>query len=75
MNRQPVQSSQLHSVGFDSATNTLEIQFLNKTGQPGSVYLYSNVPESVYKGLMEAPSAGSYFASSIKGVYNFTKVS
>jgi hypothetical protein len=75
MNRQTVSSSQLHSVGFDALTNTLEIQFLNKTGQPGSVYLYSNVPESVYKELMEAPSVGSYFGSMIKSTYSYTKVS
>jgi hypothetical protein len=61
MNRTPVSSSNLASVGYDPRTRTLEVAFLN-----GSVYQYSNVPEAVYRGLMSASSHGSYFDSHIK---------
>jgi hypothetical protein len=61
MNRTAVSSSHLASVGYDSTTNTLEIEF-----NDGSVYQYFNVPESVYRGLMQAASHGSYFDSHIK---------
>jgi hypothetical protein len=42
-------------VGYDPATNTLEVEFLN-----GSIYHYFNVPPSIYSGLMSASSHGSY---------------
>jgi hypothetical protein len=47
MHRQPVISSNLASVCYDSKSKTLEIEFLN-----GSVYQYSNVPSVISNGLM-----------------------
>lgn len=70
MNRTPVSSSNLKTVGYDPETKQLEIEFLN-----GGIYLYSGVPESVYAGLMSASSHGSYFDAHIKkGGYKFTKL-
>lgn len=70
MNRIPVVSSELASVGYDAATNTLEVEF-----KTGSVYDYSNVPEDIYTGLMSAPSHGKYFNEFIKqGGYSFRRV-
>ena len=42
MERKNVSSSNLKSVGYDSTTQTLEIEFLN-----GGLYQYSSVSESV----------------------------
>lgn len=61
MKRTSVSSSNIASIGYDAARRILEIEFLN-----GSVYQYSNVPESLYNGLMNASSHGSYFDSYIK---------
>ncbi|MEW6211581.1 MAG: KTSC domain-containing protein [Acidobacteriota bacterium] len=61
MNRIPVSSSNLASVGYDPQTNTLEIEF-----HSGSIYQYFNVPQSIYDGLMGAGSHGRYFDAHIK---------
>jgi len=61
MNRTSVSSSNIASIGYDANSRVLEIEFLN-----GSVYQYSSVPESLYNGLMNASSHGSYFDSYIK---------
>lgn len=61
MERTPVASSNLASVGYDPNSQTLEIEF-----HSGSVYQYSGVPQSIYQGLMSAASKGSYFDSFIK---------
>ncbi len=69
MNRQPVQSSNLRSVGYDPASQALEVEF-----QDGSVYQYSGVPASEYSGLMAASSKGSYLHEHIKDRYPYRRV-
>lgn len=66
MNLIPVRSSNLAAVGFDPLTSTLYIRF-RKTG----LYEYFNVPESIYHGLMDAPSKGHYHATHIRGRYRY----
>ncbi len=56
MDRVPVSSSNLASVGYEPETTTLEVEFLN-----GSIYQHFNVPEYVFEGLINAPSKGSYY--------------
>jgi hypothetical protein len=71
MNRIPVSSSNLASVGYDPATQTLEIEFLH-----GAIYQYSGVPSSVYEGLMAADSHGTYFDRYVKKAgYRYQKIS
>ena len=69
MVRQFVSSSNIRSIGYDSQSQTLEIEFLN-----GCIYQYFNVPESIYNALMAASSHGSYFHRYIKDQYRFTKI-
>ena len=69
MNRQSVSSSNLSSVGYDSSTSTLEVEF-----NSGSVYQYSNVPASVHSALMSASSHGQYFNANIKNSYSYRQV-
>jgi KTSC domain len=69
VNRAPVESSSLKTVGHDPASLTLEIEF-----QDGNIYQYFDVPQAVHAELMRAPSAGKFFASQIKGQYRFAKV-
>jgi len=70
MNRTPVSSSSLTSVGYDIENMILEIEF-----HSGGIYQYFNVPESKYDGLMSADSHGKYFDAHIKkGGYRFEKI-
>lgn len=69
MNRQPVTSSNIASIGYDADSQTLEIEFLN-----GGVYQYFDVPQHVHEELMNASSHGQYLAQNIKGIYRFSKV-
>jgi uncharacterized protein len=55
MERQAVTSSNISSIGYDSNSSILEIEF-NK----GGVYEYFDVPQYVYDGLMSASSHGKY---------------
>jgi hypothetical protein len=69
MNRKPVNSSNLRSVGYDAATQTLEIEFYS-----GGIYQYFGVPVSVYNNLMDAASHGSYFYHFIRDVYVYRRI-
>lgn len=64
MKREPVTSSNIASIGYDTNTKTLEIEFKHM-----GVYLYYNVPNAVHKELMGAESKGKYFAQHIKNGY------
>jgi len=70
MERIPVFSSNLRSVGYDHYTQTLEIEF-----RGGRLYAYYHVPESRYNGLMSAGSKGSYFHNYIKHAFSYRKLS
>lgn len=69
MVRQAVSSSNLRSVGYDSETSTLEVEFHN-----GGVYQYLGVPEHVYQGLLSAGSKGGYLNDRIKDRYRYRKI-
>ncbi|MEK7393021.1 MAG: KTSC domain-containing protein [Fibrobacterota bacterium] len=69
MQRTPVSSSNLSSVGYDPGTQTLEVAFHH-----GGIYQYYGVPESIYRGLISAASKGSFLDSRIKGAYRYNKV-
>tara|TARA_R110000850_G_scaffold85388_6_gene183577 strand:+ start:253 stop:462 length:210 start_codon:yes stop_codon:yes gene_type:complete len=69
MERKPVTSSNLASIGYDETSSTLEIEFLNN-----SIYQYFDVPQHIHQALMQAESQGQYLAQNIKGVYRYSKV-
>lgn len=69
MERMPVTSSNLQSVGYDLDSETLEVEF-----HDGSVYQYSNVPQGEYDALMSADSKGTYFSANIRNRYPYTKL-
>ncbi|MEU8603112.1 KTSC domain-containing protein [Streptomyces parvulus] len=68
MERLPVTSSNIISVGYEPAEMVLEIEFHS------GIYRYFSVAESVHSGLMLASSHGRYFARTIKDRYSFSKV-
>jgi hypothetical protein len=69
MQRLPVSSSNIASIGYDAQSETLEVEFLD-----GSVYQYFNVPSGTYEGLMADSSHGSYLNSHVKGTYQYQKL-
>lgn len=70
MERTPVQSSSVSSVGYDRDSSTLEIEFLN-----GSIYQYFGVPESIFDGLMNAPSKGKFLDQFVKKAgYSYARI-
>lgn len=69
MERTPVKSSNIASVGYETDSQTLEIEFNN-----GTVYQYFDVNEQVFNELKGASSVGGYLASHIKGVYRYSRV-
>jgi hypothetical protein len=81
MNWQPVESSQIAEVGFETP-NTLGVKFLpnkkqKEAGLPGSEYHYANVSPEMFTALVEAVSVGQFFGGHIKKhpeVYPFTKI-
>ena len=60
----PVESSSLAAVGFDGAVNELSVSFRN-----GMVYRYFQVPSSVHRALMKAPSIGRFFNETVRDRY------
>lgn len=68
MERDPVVSSTLLSVGYEPTSGTLEVEF--KSG----VYQYYNVPEPIYQQLMEAGSKGQFLHVYIKPTYPCSRV-
>jgi len=69
MNRTQVSSSHVASVGYDTNTLTLEVEF-----KDGLVYQYFDVPETVYQELMRASSVGQFMHANIRNNYRYTKV-
>lgn len=70
MQRTAVTSSQIKSIGYDPATNTLEVEFTN-----GSVYQYADVPAETHRALMGAESIGRYFQKNVKSKFKFQRMS
>jgi|21_taG_2_1085346.scaffolds.fasta_scaffold14282_2 lysyl-tRNA synthetase class 2 len=62
-------SSNIASAEYDANKSVLTIEFKN-----GGMYLYSGVPKTVFDGLIQAPSAGRYFASRIRDKFATTKL-
>lgn len=73
---QDVDSSQIHSIGHDAASNTLAIRFKSRSGV-GSLYHYANFPAADFEAFKSAESIGAHFGKFIKPEaikYPFTKI-
>lgn len=57
-------SSAIEAVGYEPQTRMMKIRF---TG--GRAYDFCGVPEHVHRGLMNAPSKGTYYNDHIKDRY------
>ena len=70
MDRIPVESSNLRSIGYDAASQTFEVEFKNH-----AIYQYYNVPEHIWMELEASPSKGKYYSSQIKDRFLSQRVS
>lgn len=66
---QPVQSSNISSIGYDAESDTLYVTF-----HSGRTYKYENVPPGEFQMLERAGSVGSYFANNIRDQYTAVPV-
>jgi len=64
-----VQSSTIKTVGHNSKTNDLFVEF-----QSGDQYMFFDVPEHEFESFLEAESKGIFFAEEIKDEYDFQKL-
>ena len=77
MNRIPVQSSNILSVGYDNLTHVLEIEFRGGKAGPPKVYRYFEVPSYVYDDLLAGGfgSVGRYFREAVvKSNYKYQEI-
>ena len=63
-------SSQIEEVGYDPTSHTLEVMF-----KGNKIYHYFDVPTVTYEGLLAAVSAGKYFNTNVRAIYQFERVS
>lgn len=66
--RKPVESSNITSIGYSSTIKTLELEFTS-----GTVYQYFDVPRSVYLDLMKADSHGRFFSQYVRNEFEYEK--
>ena len=69
MERQPVISSSISSVGYDPDAQVLEIEFTS-----GDVYQFYDVPEQVHVELLASGSLGSYFNHYVRNNYVYARL-
>lgn len=67
--RAPVASKSLVSVGYDTDASELEVEF-----HSGRVYRYAGVPASVHAWLMRNPAKGGLFNRMIRDKYPYRDV-
>ncbi|MBU9618114.1 KTSC domain-containing protein [Burkholderia multivorans] len=63
---QPIESSQIHSIGYDAQSQTLAVRFKSRDGAPTSLYHYYDVNQANFDAFKNAESHGSHFYRHIK---------
>ncbi len=61
LERQPVKSRILRSVGYDDSTKILEVEFQN-----GLIYQFFDVPKKVSEDLLHSGEIGKYFTEKVR---------
>ena len=69
MERENVDSSTIVSIGYDTGSETLEVEFKN-----GGVYQYYNVPNNIYDLLMQSESKGKFLHINIKNAFPYSRI-
>lgn len=69
MERQPVKSTVLASIGYDPQAEVLEIEFCS-----GRIYRYHGVSAELHAWLMRSPHKGGIFNRMIDGKFEFDRI-
>jgi KTSC domain len=69
MEREPVTSSVVAAIGYDSKFQWLEIEL-----KTGSLYLYREVPAHTHQAFMAALSKGTFYNQYVRDDYAFVRV-
>ncbi len=69
MQREPVESTTVASIGYDETSQTLEVEF-----NDSRIYEYYNVGQNIYEAFMETDSKGRFLNSQIKGSFPYERV-
>lgn len=69
MVNQMVISSEIEWIGYEAYRNMLQVEFIE-----GGIYQYDDVPESLYREFLDAPSHLQFLENRIKGKYAYRKV-
>jgi hypothetical protein len=70
MDRDPVDSSMIASIGYDQSSGTLEVEFRSSR----QVWQYYDVPESTYNDVRAAGSLGKAFIAMIRSHFREARV-
>lgn len=68
MQRDAVASSTVVSIGYDEASQTLEVEFRS------GIYQYYNVGGELVRQLMSAPSKGQFINTYIRNAFPYSRV-
>ena len=63
----PRKSTNIKATGYDAATKTLAVQFVN-----GVVWHYADVPAELAEEFHASPSTGGFFGLRIRGTFEAT---
>lgn len=69
INRMPVRSSVIATIGYSRKLHALEVEFRN-----GAIYRYLEVPRVEYRALLAAPSIARYYDRHIRGKFRSVRV-
>ncbi len=69
MKMKGVVSSNIHSIGYNEDTKELHVEFKKNS----ALYVYLNVPKTVFEEFVASSSAGGYFYKNVRGKYEFKK--
>jgi hypothetical protein len=64
-----VSSEAISSISYDTDSGTMSVGFTD-----GTLYVYTDVPESVYVDLIGASSIGGYFNKNVRDAYSYTQL-
>ena len=67
--RQPVESSNIASIGYDPTSKILAIEF-----KSGGCHHYAGVTPEVYAGFLSADSKGKFFHATVRGKFDSRKL-
>jgi len=70
MERIPVTSSNIKSIGYDELSSVLEVEFTS-----GDIYQYLDVPIYLYEQFLQTSSYGQFLNENIRYQYRYTKIS